>query len=762
MLKLTRRNFLKLGAAGASLVAAERAVHLAQAGELVPGGASVSRTTGRDRRAIPSTCQLCPANCGIIGYVEDGRLVKIEGNPEHPNNRGKLCAKGQAGLNQLYDPQRILYPMRRAGARGEGKWERISWNEALDELANRLKNIQSSGQLDRFVFQSGVTQTQNIVRRFLNAYGTANVSNGIPLGGENKDIAQHVTWGAGLEVNDAANSRYILVFGSNPFESHPLHVPLAQRIVEGRMKGAKLVTFDVRLSNTAGRSDEWFPINPGTDAVVALAMANVIMQEGLYDAEFISKWTNYSAAKLADHLKPYTPERAEEYSGVKAEDIRRIAREFATRHPGTIISGAGVSSQVNGVDNVRCVHLLAAMTGNIDNQGGNCLPRTMDLPEPDPAPLVVAGNRSEVHRLISQYDTAWVSETMMPLIREGRQRVGLYMTYMHNPAYSDPDTRLTAKVLRDEKLVPYYVVADIIMSESAALADLVLPDTTYLERWGLESMPSFELVPFISLRQPLVEPAGESLSFEDVVIHLAKRIGGGLEDYFDFSSSEDYFRKVVAKIAPLSKAGGFDLLKKEGVWFDPEAKPTYKSYKAKGFTTASGSYETYSSVLAESGYAALPVFEPPSEPEMAEDELALVTYKVGVHSNSKTANCKWLAEIFHENPVWIHPETAKQMGIHNGDTVKLSSAAGSITSRVRLTQGVHPKAAAISGSAGHWEHGNIAQAKAFVSKDADTRLLWWEKHGNGVNPNTAVSVLAGPLGKEQAWMNARVKVSKVI
>src|SRR3989304_6312201 len=248
--------------------------------------------------------------------------------------------------------------------------------------------------------------------RFMATLGTNTGVNHTSICESSKKIGMQPTWGPDIETPDFSKTKFILNFGSNILEAAYFMNPYSQRVAEGLVdNGAKLVTFDVRLSNTAGRSDEWFPVNPGTDSIVALAMANVIMQEGLYDAEFISKWTNYSAAKLADHLKSYTPERAEELSGVKAEDIRRIAREFATRQPGTLISGAGVSSQVNGVDNVRCVHLLAAITGNIDNKGGNCLPRIMELPEPEPAPLMVAGNRSEVHRLISQSDTGWVSET---------------------------------------------------------------------------------------------------------------------------------------------------------------------------------------------------------------------------------------------------------------------------------------------------------------------------------------------------------------
>ncbi|MCK5553185.1 MAG: molybdopterin-dependent oxidoreductase, partial [Deltaproteobacteria bacterium] len=344
--RLSRRDFLKFGAGGIALLSWMSPWRkFSSASALRRGGASVSRTTGRFRKAIPSTCLQCYARCGIIGYNEYGRIVKIGGNPEHPNSRGKLCAKGQAGINYVYDPDRVLYPIKRNGRRGSKNWKRISWEEAYKEVTERLVELKENGHPEQFIFHSSrdIT-TRDFTDRFLNAFGTPMALNRTFLGGLNKETALTATLGAEVEINDAAHSRFILNFGANPYESHFLYVPLVQRITESRMNlGAKLVTFDVRLSQTAGKSDEWLPIKPGTDAAVALAMAKVIMEEGLYDEKFLEEWTNYSPDKLLRHLKQFSPEWAEEVSGVKASDVRRIAIEFATSKPATTISGGGVT-----------------------------------------------------------------------------------------------------------------------------------------------------------------------------------------------------------------------------------------------------------------------------------------------------------------------------------------------------------------------------------------------------------------------------------
>ena len=770
MSDLSRRDFLKIGVgAGSFLVLGSQLTRLVPAKELLEGGQEVSRTTGKFRQPVMSTCMQCYARCGIIGYVGYGRLVKIGGNPKHPNSRGRLCAKGQAGINLLYDPDRLLSPLKRAGKRGEGKWQKITWEEAYREIAGRLRQLRERGHPERLVFFSerDVT-TPQFARRFCHAFGTPNYLSQAFLSGPNKRLAHALTWGAEFDINDVAYTQYMLNFGSNPFEAHLLRTSFAQRIAEGRTERifggrshnrAKLVTFDVRLSQTAGRSDEWFPIKPGTDGIVALAMAGVILNAGLHDAEFIRKWTNVSLEALAAHLKAYTPERAEKESGVSAADIRRIAIEFASTKPATTLSSGGLNKHENGMENERCILLLNALTGNVDVRGGFCLPRFYSWEDPVPSPS--SPSPSFLKRAFP-LNSEIPLQMVLPSIREGKLPVQVFLTYKANPVYSQPDCRLSESVLQDEKLIPFYVAMDTHLTESSAFADLLLPEATYLERLELESPPALEGVPFLSLRQPMVKPLGESISFGDFLIELAKKVGGKMETYFPYGTAEDYWTVVLSRFPALMEAGGLDYLREHGFWMDPKAKPEYRAYLKKGFPTPSGKFEVSCKRLADAGLSLLPAYRPIKAHEKPkEGELILGIFQWNVHTHFYTANCKWLSEIIHANPAWIHPHTAEQRGIKDGDQIRVSSRLGSIVTRAYVTQGVHPGVIAISDSCGHWQGGRVAQARRFKSPDPETLLIWWEKEGNGVHPNPIIPVSSDTIGGGQAWMDTVVTVAKV-
>jgi anaerobic selenocysteine-containing dehydrogenase len=714
----------------------------------------------------------CYARCGIIGYVGYGRLVKIGGNPSHPNSRGRLCAKGQAGINLLYDPDRLLFPFKRVGKRGEGRWQRISWEDAYQEIASRLRKVQGQGYPERFVFFSerDVT-TSSFSKRFCDAFRTPNHLSHAALSGPNKRVAQQLTWGAEFDINDVAYTQYMLNFGSNPYEAHLLRSSFAQRIAEGRTERifggrshnrAKLVTFDVRLSQTAGRSDEWFPIKPGTDGIAALAMAHVILKEGLYDEEFIKKWTNVSLERLRDHLRSYTPEQAEKECGVNAADLRRIAIEFASTKPATTLSSGGLNKHQNGVENERCILLLNALTGNVDIRGGFCLPRLTSWEDPPPKPPEVSAGSPLAKPKQFPLTRGGYFQNILPMIREGRQPVQLFMTYKANPVYSQPDCEATKKILQDEKLIPFYVAIDTHVTESSVFADLLLPEATYLERLEIESPPALELIPFISLRQPVVKPLGESVAFMDILIELARRMGGDMEKYFPYGSAEDYWMAVISKFPALVGAGGMDYLWEHGWWMESQAKRDYQAYLKKGFATPSGKFEIYSPRMEAAGYSALPTYRPIAEhKKLKDEELILTTFQWNVHTHYSTANCKWLSEIIHANPAWINPRTAEQKGIKDGDAIRVTSRLGSIITRAYVTQGIHPQVIAISDSCGHWQFGRVAQARRFRSPDPETMLIWWEKEGNGVHPNPIIPVASDPIGGGQAWMDTVVSITKI-
>lgn len=547
------------------------------------------RTKYKGVTKVPGMCQLCSTVCGIVGYVKDDRLIKIEGNPNDPNSRGHLCARGHAGLNHLYHPERLLYPLKRVGARGEGKWKRISWDEALDEIAAKLKAVRESGHPEEFAFHQGRQRSKDALKRFLDAYGTkTQLSHRSLCSGNRRAANLTYLWESDWDLNDVENSKYILNFGSNAFEAHQGHVPFANRIQNGRFKnGAKLVTFDVRLSNTAGGSDEWFAPFPGTDGAVALAMGHTIVEEGLHDADFIARWTNVSFDELRDHFSKYTPAWAEEVSGVPAADIRRIAIEFAKAAPAcTTMCNRGSSAHLNGFYNDRAINLLNALVGSVGKKGGWCWSPWGGL---DPAvktpPMPPGAKTNSVLEDPPEYPLAnvWrrmrVGEIIYLYLLQGRAKLQAYMTYNLDSPITWPEESLTQQVLGDESLIEFHVCINAFYNETAHFADIVLPWTTYLERWDLDARGSYNLRPYVGIRTPMVEPLGESRDVRDFFPELARRIGGGMEEWYPEASTREYVEKWAAAVPASPKTGksGLDRLLDEGAW-EADREPFYEPY----------------------------------------------------------------------------------------------------------------------------------------------------------------------------------------
>jgi len=606
-----RRQFIKLGAAvigssvlGKSLTgnaqvslnqtAVEEALRMPGNNE-VPGSGKDQQWPSlekyKDTKKVPGMCQLCSTICGIVGHVKDGRLLKIEGNPNDPNSRGRLCARGQAGLNHLYHPERLLYPMKRVGARGEGKWKRVTWDEALDEIAGKLKAIRESGAPEEFAFHQGRQRSKDALKRFLDAYGTkTQLSHRSLCSGNRRAANLTYLWESDWDLNDVEHSKYILNFGSNAFEAHQGHVPFANRIQNGRFNnGSKLVTFDVRLSNTAGSSDEWFSPFPGTDGAIALAMSHTILNAGMQDDEFINRWTNVSVDELKDHLKEYTPEWAANVSGVPADDIRRIAREFAAAAPAaTTMCNRGSSAHLNGYYNDRAIQLLNAVVGSVGKKGGWCWSPWGGLDPDYKTPAMPPGAKTwsvledpPEYPLANVWRRMKVGEIIYLYLLQGRARLQAYMTYNLDSPLTWPEESLTKQVLCDESLINFHVCINPFYNETAHYADIVLPWTTYLERWDLDARASYNLRPYVGLRTPMVPPLGESRDVREFFPQLAKRIGGGMEKWYEYGSQEDFMREWAKDIPENTETGksGLDRLLDEGAWENPEREPFYEPYK---------------------------------------------------------------------------------------------------------------------------------------------------------------------------------------
>lgn len=819
MPRVTRRTFLKISAGtGAAAAAAPR---LLTAMENQLAGKDFDPVSGAERRAIPTNCHVCNIQDGAIAYVENGRVVKLEGNPEHVSTRGRLCAKGNSGMWYSYDPDRILFPLKRVGARGEGKWKRITWDEALTELAAKLDAALAEDP-NTIMMKYGRNRTGGTIDRFMKTLGSATVVNHTSVCESSKKVGMEPTWGPDIETPDFANAKYVLNFGSNVLEASYFHNPLSQRVTEGRIDNhMKIVTFDVRLSNTAGFSDEWIPVFPATDGAVALAIGHVILRDDLQDSDFINNWTNVTVDELKAHYKQYTPEWAAKISGVPVETIDRIAHEFATTKPATLFTYRGPAKHLYGSYNEKACMMLPIMTGNVEKKGGYCLPRGMGWPQPSPEPGKPAKDSVLAHPPEYPLASHKVSHLVPFWIAEGRQKINVYFTYQDNPVYTNPGSMAVwGKLFKDEKLIPYFVSMSPFMGEETALADLILPDCPYLERWEPESMPN-SLWPWLGVRQPVITPLGESrenrVLMHDIIHKLDPDGKRGMKQFWDFKDGEDYMRHHFDNVPGLKEAGGVDFLKKHGVWpiygkLNPkngkicdktgrEIQAEYGLYKKEvsaadmagatvdksgiiskngkaigvrrdgknyvGFPTGNRLINVRVDQWAEYGFNPMPTFKRiPWHETMAEDQLILSTFKLNVQKQSRTAAVKWLAEIAHSNPAWMNPATAARLGVKTGDLVRIDSPVGHLVTKAYVTEGIHPKVVSIPTGFGHWEYGRLAtlrlkEAKGVASNgqdDPDLNNVWWDD--KGVHPNNIIPVVADPIGGSQGWYDTVVRVTK--
>ncbi|MFN3651884.1 MAG: molybdopterin-dependent oxidoreductase [Armatimonadota bacterium] len=707
-----------------------------------PGEKAIPKVPNDYSRAqrVPSVCLNCSTVCGIVGYVIDGKLVKVGGNPEDPNNGKTLCAKGQSGPTINDYPERLLYPLKRVGKRGEGLWQRITWDEAYEEIARRVRKCLDEGHPEQVAIHYGRSRISDVVERFQNAIGSPVILNHRALCSLNKRAANYACIGdTDWETVDAEHSKYLLNFGSNFYEAHQGSIHFLRRVVRGRFdNGAKLVTFDVRLSNTAGRSDEWHAPFPGTEGAVALAMAHTMMKEGEYDREWITKWTNVTPDALWKFLEQYPPEWAAKVSGIPAREIRRIALDFARARPHCAAwTNRGSHAHYNGFNNDRAVVLLNALAGNIGKRGGYCYgeaERVDPVKFPPPAPLPPRPKiRTDLEDppewpIANLWQKMRVGQIVYDYIQQRRALVQVYLSYTLGSPLTWPEGRsLAVEVLKDEELIPFHACSDIVYSEMAHYADLILPDASYMERWGLDTRNNYELRPYVTLRQPIVPPPAECVHFADVLIELGRRCGPDVAKYFPFKSHEEYVAHQCRNVPPGDAESGFEYMKKHGVYMDESQPKTYELYSRpltpeelkeatdartgtdeqlrdvyyrknvangqmeavgvkvdgevrRGFKTPSRKFEVWSKPVVEQSKKVgieddgWPHYVPiPAHEELPEDRFIFTTFKWNVHTQARTAPQKYLSEIVHSNPMWINTRTARKLGIKTGDWVEVTT-----------------------------------------------------------------------------------------
>ena len=798
----TRRSLIKRGLAALPSLALGETILLspddsfaASSGQLYGQRKAQRRPNGKGRlkndyskaKLVRSVCLNCSTVCGIEAYVINDKVVKVGGNPDDPNNGLTLCAKGQSGPTIEGYPERLLYPLKRVGARGSGQWQRVSWDEAYTQIAKRIRTAIDMGKPDEVAIHIGRSRIGTEMNRFLSAIGSPSLFNHRALCSSNKRASNYVCLGeTDWESVDAERCKYFLNFGSNFYEAHQGAIHVARRIVKGRYdNGAKLVTFDVRLSNTAGRSDEWLAPNPGSEGAIALGMAHAIMDAGQYDREFLEKWCNVGPEQLHRWLKDrgYTPQWAATLSGLEAADIRRLALEFAAQRPRcAAFTNRGSGAHYNGFNNDRAVIMLNAITGSIGVEGGYCYGTEPGvamgrlLPDvglrPPPVKAKSAIENPPEWPLANRWQRMKVGQIVYEYLKQGRGKCQVYMSYTLAAPTTWPEGRsLAVDVLKNEKLIEFHVCSDIVYSETAHYADLIIPDASYFERWGFDNRNNLELRDYVSLRQPIVAPPGECISFVDSMIEIAKRVGPDVSKYLPFKNHEDWVRQRSKALDPLVGGDGFEHLKSKGVFVDMRKGKSYRMFdrdlsanelkdtrvdpltniiyrktasaeagvgimmdgKAKhGFPTPSRKFSVSSDEVAQAAKevnwpdVGWPDYIPvPSIQMMKPHHLHLVSFKWNVHTQGRTAQQKYLTEIVHHNPLWINTDTAARYGIRSGDLVEITTwrapahalkmptegAVGSAVVPAFVTEGIHPRVIAMSNSLGQQYHGRAATAK---------------------------------------------------
>ncbi len=480
---------------------------------------------------VPTTCFNCESACGLTAYIdkETMEVRKLEGNPFHPGSRGRNCAKGPATINQITDPDRILYPLKRVGKRGEGKWERVSWEEALQDIAGRIRKALQENRHNEIAYHVGRPGHEGYMDRVLKAWGVDGHNSHTNICSSGARFGYAIWYGYDRPSPDHANAKFILLVSAHLESGHYFN-PHAQRIIEGKMKGAKLAVMDPRLSNTASMADYWMPTYPGSEAAALLAMAKIIIDEGLYNREFLEDWVNWEQylkarhpgvevtfenfiAKMSEEYAEFTPEFAEKETGVPAETIIEVARgigEAGTRFASHNWRSAA-SGNLGGWCVSRALHFLQVLTGSVGTPGGTSpnawnkfKPKFFDNPPPQKW-------WNELH-FPKEYPLAFfeMSFLLPHMLKEGRGKLDVYFTRVFNPVWTYPDGFSWIEVLQDESKIGLHVALTPTWNETAFFADYVLPMGLASERHDINSYATHSGT-WVAFRQPVLREAARRM-----------------------------------------------------------------------------------------------------------------------------------------------------------------------------------------------------------------------------------------------------------
>lgn len=646
---------------------------------------------------VPTTCWECSTACGALAEVTQGRVTRIGPNPDHPGSHGMFCVKGIRGLPELtYGATRITHPMRRTGARGEDRWERISWDAALDAMAEGYAKTRAehgplalAGAVGGAFFSRGA-----VVALAMRAMGSPNFLINQDLCGGCRGVSDMVTGLAIANGEDVQNSRTVLIVGANPHAANPVQWA---NIKAAKARGAKIVVLDPMRSEAAKLADLWLQPKPGTDAAIALAMMQVLIAEDRIDHAFVRDWTQ-GYAQLAERVRDWTPQRASAVSGVPAGQILAAALAYA-EGPASFVSGHGIDAVTNGVQTFRAFHCLLAIAGNLDRAGGNRRakrPRgfrtyldlihdpAFQLP-PEVARRTLGAAEYPLWAGPQGWQTACHNPTVIDAILTGKPYPvrAMYVSGV-NIAVTYPDTQRTMAALRS---LDFLAVAAHSMNPTAALADIVLPKTTTLEEEDVSingHAPCVTWTAAVAARQGEVRPDVEIAW--DLVQRMAAR--GAADAKFMPWRTQREFNEFLVRDTDLDLA----TLAARGY---AEFEHRLGDFAAQAFKTPSGKVELYSQRMQAAGLDPLPDCVPPAA-SLARDPAYPYTLQTGLrektYHHSRFREQAWARKVSPDPLVKLHPDTARELGIAEGDWVKLETprGAGACRARASLTEATAP------------------------------------------------------------------------
>ncbi len=652
------------------------------------------------KKEVFSLCFMCTVRCPIKVTVEDGHVRFIEGNPFVQGIEGSLCPKGIAGVGLLYDEQRLKHPLIRTGPRGSGEFRKATWDEALDLAAEKIKEVVQRYGPQSIALGERTNLATHVSKAFLRALGSPNHFTHDALCKGSVNTACRSLFGytdADIGV-DYSNTRHIVLYGRNIFES--VEVKAVNNLLDAMEKGAKLTYIDPRVTTTAIKANRFWMIRPGTDLALNYALINVILRESLYDKEFVDRWV-LGLEQLRDFVEPYTPQWAEEETGIPSSEIILLARELAQDRPRVIFHyGYRGAHYLNEIYMRRSILILNVLMGSLETKGGIffkkgpgevgrkgirrltdieglpkvSIPRfdkvgTPDLPLPDPA-----------HGVPQMLTNAILNEDPYP--------IKALIINRFEPLHSIPDQNSMKKAFEKLDLL---ITIDINFSDIAWYSDIILPESTYLERMDCVQQAT-GLKPQLFLRSQAVSPQYTTREYAMIIKGLADRLGIG--QYFPYTSMEELVRWQL-------EGTGFTLedLQKKGFVAYSDSQIFWDRKEGLRLKTPSKKIEFVSSLLESAGFPSFPPYE--NVPKPQGNTFRLIVGRCVLHTHVSTQNNPYLNYLLSENVLWINTKKAKELGIVDGMMVKVSSEAGEGTIKAFVTDLIHPEAVFMLHGFGH-------------------------------------------------------------